>query len=50
MIENIIVGIESPIGEPIFTAELPDVIDGNQFGGFWRQRQHDHVNRDLKGA
>ncbi len=32
MIENVVVGFEDPVGEPIVADELPDIFDRVQFG------------------
>lgn len=37
MIEDVIVGSEDAVGEPIIAHELPDVLDRVEFGTFGRQ-------------
>ena len=42
MIEKGFVGSEDPVGEPIVTQELPDILDGVQLGAFrWERHERD---------
>jgi hypothetical protein len=43
MIEKGFVGSEDPVGEPIVTQELPDILDGVQLWTFRRERQEGDV-------
>ena len=36
-IDDIVVGLEDPVGQPVVAHELPDVLDRVQFGGSGRQ-------------
>ncbi len=49
MIEDILVGSEDAVGEPVFTHELPDVLGGVQLGGAGRERHQGDVVGDLEG-
>jgi hypothetical protein len=42
-IDDLIVGLEDSVREPVVAHELPDVFDGVQFGSLWRQRQNGDV-------
>lgn len=44
VIDDIVVGFEDPVGQPVIAHELPDVFDGVQFRRFrWQRRQRDIV-------
>jgi hypothetical protein len=43
VIEDVLVGVEDAVGEPIFAQELPDVFDWVQFRRPRRQRQQRDV-------
>ena len=45
MIEDIVVGSEDPVRQPIIAQELPDVFDGVQLRAFGRQREERDVER-----
>jgi hypothetical protein len=45
MIENVVVGLKDPVRKPIVAHELPDVLDGIEFGAFGRQRDEGDVGR-----
>src|SRR4051812_42198550 len=53
VIEDVALGSEDPVGEPIFAQVLPDVLDRIEFGAFRRQRQegdvgwHDELVREM---
>ncbi len=38
MVEDLVVGFEDPIGEPVVAHELPDVLDRIELGTFRWQR------------
>ena len=44
--DDIFVGVENPVVEPVGADELPDVLDRIEFGGSWRQGQKGDVGRD----
>ena len=43
MVEDVVVGLEDTVGEPIVAHELPDVFYGVELGRFRRQRQERDV-------
>ena len=43
MIDEIVVGFEDAVREPVIAQELPNVLDRVEFGGFWRQREDGYV-------
>ena len=48
VVEDVLVGFEDPVGEPVVSDELPDVLDRIQFGRSRRQEQQGDVVRQLK--
>ena len=46
MIEDVAVGGEDPVGDPVLAHELPDVLHGVQLRGFGRERHQGDVVRD----
>ena len=42
-IDDLLVGLEDAVGEEVVPQELPDILDGVQFGRFWGQRQDGDV-------
>ena len=48
MVENVVVGFEDAVREPVGAHELPDVLDRIELGRFRRQRQERDVVRDRK--
>ena len=48
MVDDIIVGFEDAVGEPIVAEELPDVFDRVELGAFRRQRNYGDVCRHHK--
>lgn len=48
--QDLLVGFEDPVREPVFAHELPDVLDRIELRGLGRQRQDRDVVRDLKLA
>ncbi len=48
LIENVVVGFEDAVREPVVAHELPDVLDRIELGRFRRQRQERDVVRDGK--
>jgi len=51
MVDDILIGLEDAVGEPIVAHELPDIFDRVQLGRFGRQRQDGDVfgNVELVG-
>ena len=51
VIDNVIIGLEDPVRQPVFPHELPDILDRVEFRAFWRQWQQGDVvgNRQLGG-
>ena len=47
-IDDIVVGLEDPVGQPVVAHELPDVLGRVQFGRPWRQGQECQIGRDLQ--
>jgi hypothetical protein len=45
MVDDIVVAIEDPVGEPVVAHELPDVFGWVELGAFWRARQDCDVCR-----
>lgn len=50
MVEDVIVGLEDSVREPVLTHELPDVLDRVQFWAFCRQRHQGNIGRDFQVA
>lgn len=51
MIEDLIVGVEDRVGEPVFPHELPDVFDGIEFWTFgWQRDDADILGYDERGG
>jgi hypothetical protein len=48
MIDDIRVGTEHSVGQPVVAHELPDILDGVQFRTFRRQRQERDVGRHIQ--
>ncbi len=48
VVENVVVGFEDAVREPVVAHELPDVLDRIELGRFRRQRQERDVVRDGK--
>jgi hypothetical protein len=48
VIEDVALGSEDPVGEPIAAPVLPDILDRIEFGAFGRQRQEGDVGRHNK--
>jgi len=49
-IDDVVVGREDAVGEPIIAHELPHVFDRIEFGTFGRQRQEGDVGRNVEFA
>jgi len=49
MVEDIPIGREDPVREPVVADELPGVLDRVEFGRFRRQEQKRDVVRHLEG-
>ena len=53
MVDEIVVGFEDAIREPVVAHELPNILDRIELGAFWRQsdyrdvRRHDEVRRHV---
>jgi hypothetical protein len=53
VVDEVIVGLEDAIGEPVVAHKLPDVFDWIELGAFWRQRndcdvcRHDEASRHV---
>jgi hypothetical protein len=47
-IDDLVVGLEDAVGEPVVAHELPEVLDGVQFRRLWRQRQDGDVAGQMK--
>ena len=45
MIEDVAIGSEDPVGEPVVAQVLPDVLNRVEFGAFRRQRHEGDVGR-----
>src|SRR2546430_691104 len=45
MVDEIVVGFEDTVGEPVVAQELPHVFDRVELGTFWRQRNDGDVGR-----
>src|SRR5262249_19068902 len=51
MVDEIVVGFEDSVREPVVAHELPDIFDRIELGAFWRQRNDGDVCRhDEAGA
>ena len=50
MVEDVWVGREDPVRQPVVAHELPDVFHWVQLGGFGRQEQERDVGRDHEPA
>lgn len=48
MVEDVGVGSEDPVGQPVFPHELPDVFGGVELGRFGRQRHEGNVLGDFE--
>ncbi len=44
--DDVVLGSEDPVRQPVVAHELPDVLDGVQLGRSWRQRQQGDVVGD----
>lgn len=51
MIDNLVVGFEDAVGQPIIPHELPDVFDGIEFWAFgWQRDDADVLGYDERGG
>jgi len=50
VIDDVVVGREDAVGEPIIAHELPHVLDRIEFGTFGRQRQEGDIGRNVQFA
>ena len=46
--DDVIIGGEDPVREPVVANELPDILDRVQLAGSWRQGQERDVVRDVE--
>ena len=49
MIEDVVVVFEDAVGEPVLAHELPDVLDGIEFGRPGRERQEGDIAGHFEG-
>ena len=47
-VDDIVIGLEDPVGEPVVAHELPDVLSGVQFGRPWGQEQEREIGWDFQ--
>ena len=40
MVDDVVVGIEDAVGQPVVAHELPDVLDRIELGRAWRQGEN----------
>ena len=45
VVDDVVVGLEDPVGEPVIAHKLPDVLNRVELGASWRQRQQSDVGR-----
>src|SRR5262249_4707799 len=56
MVDEIVVGFEDAVREPVVAHKLPDVFDWIELGAFWRQRNdgdiggHDEAGRQVPAS
>src|SRR5262249_27596094 len=56
MVDEIVVGFEDSVREPVVAHELPDIFDRIELGAFWRQRndgdvcRHDEAGRQVPAS
>ena len=50
VIHDVAVGFEDSVREPVFSQELPDILDGIQLGTLGGQRDQSNVVGDIKLA
>jgi hypothetical protein len=56
MVDEIVVGFEDAVRQPVVAHELPDIFDRVELGAFWRQRhdgdvgRHDEVGRQVPAS
>src|SRR6516225_1202549 len=56
MVDEIVVGFEDAVREPVVAHELPDIFDRIELGAFWRQRndgdvcRHDEAGRQVPAS
>lgn len=46
VVDDVVVGFEDPVGEPVVAHKLPDILDRVEFGAARRERQQGDVGRD----
>ena len=50
MVDDVVVGCEDPVGEPVVAHELPDILDRVELGAFGRQRDDADVAGNIELA
>ena len=45
VVDDVVVGFEEPVGEPVVAHKLPDILDRVELGAAWRERQQGDVGR-----
>ena len=45
VVDDVVVGFEDPVGEPVVAHKLPDILDRVEFGAARRERQQGDVGR-----
>jgi hypothetical protein len=45
VVDDVVVGFEDPVGEPVVAHKLPDILDRVEFGAARRERQQGNVGR-----
>lgn len=48
MLEDVVVGCEDAVGEPVVAHELPNIFRRIELGAFWRQRDNGDVFRNTE--
>ncbi len=47
-VDDLVIGAEDTVRQPVLSHELPDVLDRVEFGAFWRQGQQGDVAGDVQ--
>ena len=50
VVDDVVVGAEDAVREPVVAHELPDILDGIEFGAFGRERDNGDVAGDFELA
>ena len=48
MVDDVVVGIEDAVGQPVVAHELPDVLDRIELGRAWRQGENSDVGGHIE--